>query len=326
MGVITISAASSARQLVSGIPQYITLSTNLTSVMFYTLDGTVPSQSSTVYVGQIEMPRDASLVRLRAFATNGIDTSGSLDVTYKTVITANIRLPQAKVTFLEDITYVNCAIGQSSGGVKVSYSQPHMNTVDSAGTANTSVDGYNADGSFPARGSDEPIPDYMIKHSETDRLGRTGRGIGTIPKTEIVYVPEPPGETRLGSKTFDPRAMVLFADSRDDTDTVHLFRPYFFDVHPEKNRIGTFYESFASDGHRLMSGSFISRHFNPKENTWTYYYRDSITNRWIISVEPASVRSQSGRGANLSNIYTTRQMQGSSYVFRWVLFRRVGII
>jgi len=325
MGVITISATVSDRQLVSGIPQFVTLATNIPAVIFYTLDGSVPDSTSSVYVSSIEMPRSSSVVRLRAFATNGTDTSGSLDVTYSTAIIENQRRPQAKVTFLEDLIYTNCAIGQGSGGVKVSYRQPHMGTIHTAGVTQTYFDGYDSNGNFPKATYDKEINFFTERHPESNWKGEP-RKIGTVPKTQIVYVPPPPEETKLGSSNFDPRALVMFADSRDETDLVHLFRPYFYDIHPEKSKVSAFYETSQNDGHKLISGNFVNKHFNPKNNTWTYYYRDSLTNRWIISVEPAISQVRSETTANyLFNVSTSRQ-NGVGYVFRWVLFRPVGAI
>lgn len=325
MGVITISATASDRQLVSGIPQFVALATNIPAIIFYTLDGTLPNQSSNVYTDEIEMPRNSSLVRLRAFATNGIDTSGSLDVTYSTDIIQNQRRPQAKVTFLEDITYTNCAIGSGSGGVKVAYRQPHMGTIHTAGTPKHYLDGYDADGNFPKSTYDHEINFFTERHPESNWKGEP-RQIGTVPKAQIIYVPPPPEETKLGSKNFNPRAMVLFADSRDETDQVFLFRPYFYDIHPEKSRVSAFYETSLTDGHKLISGNFVNKRFNQKDNTWTYYYRDSLTNRWIISVEPAISQVRNDSSSNyLFNVSTARQ-NGAGYVFRWVLFRPSGLI
>jgi hypothetical protein len=231
------------------------------------------------------------------------------------------------VTFLDDGSTYTGLVGASLGQRKIAYSQPHMGVIDEPGDPVVFQDGYDADGYYPVRQETLNVPIFSLKYSETDSQGQTGPGIGTLPKAEVVYLPPDPEETKASSKTFNPRAMVMFVDGREESDIVHLFRPYFWDVgyNAEHNRIGAFYETYSSDGNRMISGSFIRSFYNPKDNTITYYYRDSITNRWIISVESATLKFQDMSKDCLLNVASAKGA-GSGFVFRWVLFRGVGAI
>jgi hypothetical protein len=66
-----------------------------------------------------------------------------------------------------------------------------------------------------------------------------------------------------------------------------------------------------------VSGSFVRSEFNPRDNTITYYYRDNIANKWIISKTPYV--SNGTYDGNLSGIYSSSS-RGSGYVYKWVPF------
>ncbi len=327
MVVISLSVTTSDRQLIQGIPQYITLSANIPCIIFYTLDGTTPTTSSNVYVDSIEMPRDLSIVTLKAFGTNGVDNSAILSVTYKTII-GDARQPQASVTFIEKSHYTQL-VGGTLSGIKATYNNTSpMLGVDLSGVPPVWLDGYDAQGNFGVRQEDRTHQFDDSKLSDTNWLGQKGSGIGELVQNDLVYIPADPEESSLTSKRFNPRAMVLFMDSREPSDITIINRPFYWDVNAEKNQMGSFYETYNSEGNKLMSGSFIKQFYNQKDNTMTYYYRDSLTNRWVISVE-AMPRLQTSQSNNhLMSVATPKSGDGSGtgFVYRWVLFKRTAII
>jgi hypothetical protein len=75
MVVISVSIIESTEQVVSGIPRFITIETNIISVIYYTLDGSVPTINSTIYIDPIQLPLGPPTIVLSVFATNGTDTS-----------------------------------------------------------------------------------------------------------------------------------------------------------------------------------------------------------------------------------------------------------
>src|ERR1035437_7026687 len=92
MAVINITLTESEEQIVSGIPRAISISTNIPSTIFYTLDGSVPTLFSDMYIVPITMPTASLSVILNILATNGIDTAPILTETYVTNILNNARL------------------------------------------------------------------------------------------------------------------------------------------------------------------------------------------------------------------------------------------
>jgi hypothetical protein len=67
------------------------------------------------------------------------------------------------------------------------------------------------------------------------------------------------------------------------------------------------------------SGSFVRSEYNPRDNTMTYYYFDSWSNRWIISKNPYTPTG--GYDGNLSAIPLSKT-KGSRFVFEWRVFPR----
>jgi len=213
---------------------------------------------------------------------------------------------------------------------EVIYSQPATYTVDSAAVANTSSDGFGYDPSvYPMRGSDVPVSFFDVIHSDTDSKGQTGPGIGTLPEVEVLYIPEPPEETDANKATFSPRAMVMFQDSRKTDENDFLINRQFFESENlEKNMYGSsFNQSIIRDGGSAPRGTLLRYLYNERENTITFYYRDTITNQWIISTEPYNPTSISN--ASSLESYMGKYIMpttGHKFIYKWNLFKRTGII
>ena len=117
---------------------------------------------------------------------------------------------------------------------------------------------------------------------------------------------------------FDPKALVIFQDSREeayDPSVPKINRPY-FDLEDQNK---------ARDGSMLTitdaitpSGSFVKAHYNPTHNTMTYYYYDNRVSRWIISTEP--YHQNQNPTSNLAGI-VTRSSGGLGLVFKWIPFK-----
>ncbi len=330
MAVISITVIPSSKQYAAGIPDVVTVTTNLPAMIFYTLDGTEPTASSSVYVGPIQLSREEKSIPFRVYATNGVDTDARLNIVYSADWTKD-RLPRSKVTILSDRMANDGWCGGRNPTPQVLYSQPPSYTVDQAGVPNKASDGYGYNPSiYPKRGSDEPIPIFDIRYSTTDSEGIAGEGIGTLPKTTILYAPPPPEESDANKGTFNPKALVIFQDSRKPTENDFIINRQFFNSeNPEKDMHGSqFDNSIARDSGGTPQGSLIRYQYNQRENTITFYYRDSVTNQWIISTEPYRSTSQAN-----ANIYGTRFMGkyimpnvGNHFIYKWNLFKRTGII
>lgn len=323
MSVISISITESTQQIISGVPKNVSLSTNIPSTIFYTLDGTDPNLTSSVYIGPISLPTNNSSVVLKIFATNGVDSSAIISKTYAPS-TLGSRKPHDTVIGLTpgigtpdlfpygDNAPINPIRYGKSGGI----------TVDAPDVPNIS-DGYDGTATgTSASGTDKPLSSYEFIYSTANSRGETGHGIGTLPGNATLRVPETtpqPESSNASSRFFNPRAMVIFQDSRNAPydDVPQLNRGYFSLQNLERSRNGALLMNTAFDS-SSVTGTFLRQHFNPKDNTITYYYRDSDSGRWIISIEPFAPKNDN-IGALYRIIFSAKN-DGSRYVYKWVPF------
>lgn len=327
MVVISLSIIPSSRQIVAGIPETISITTNVVAMIFYTTDGSIPTLESNVYTTPIAMPTDQPSAILQAFATNGTDISTVVSLTYSANIT-NDRLPRAVSTTINKLSYP--APGVRGDNPKYTYSQPSSYTADAFNVVDTYFDGYGANpGIYPVISLDQKPPSYLTKHSNSDSEGRIGAGIGTLPKTSILYLPPPPDQTNMNLATYNPKAMVIYHDSRYPNENSHeIFRPFFDSENFEKSMSGSKYGTTSyKEGDFLPTGTFMKSHYNPRDNTITFYYRDSRTNSWIISKEEFKPSSQVSTIRNLQSMSNyISPNTGNGHVYRWMLFGRTAII
>lgn len=323
MAVITLTVVPSETQLISGIPKTITLETNTPAIIFYTLDGSEPTESSTVYTAAITLPTMGA-VRLRAFAKSGADQSSELDITYAPNI-MNQKYPRSKVTFDPTQISYSFLIGDASVYLQpATYERTNENSYGLADKPQPIGDGYDADGYFPKATYTEEIPMFSQKYSELDVYGQN---IGKLPAhARVVFVPPPPETTSANSPFFNPKAMVTYIDGSQETEVLTVLRPYYFDTDASiYNWGGMMSSSYTNDGGMLTTGSSLIPQYNPKTNTVTYYYRDSISNRWIVCVQPITREAMDARnvpGALLSQGFRG----GGGVVLRWLYFKGTNVI
>lgn len=323
MSVISVTVSESSVQIVSGIPRTISLSTNIPSSIFYTLDGTVPDTSSSLYIGTFVLPTNNSGVVLTLFATNGIDSSAIITKTYSGN-TENQRNTHDQV-FGPNAQADNRANSFPFGNPFIPTVVTYGNTVG----LNVSIgdqgipDGYDGTGTgTPANRTNLPISDYPIRYSETDSEGQRGRGIGNLPSNVVIRVPipvPPSTSTDANSPFFNPKAVVIYQDSRNpayDADLPMTNRQFFSLENPETARDGALLFNTGFDGLQ-STGALVRQHYNPRENTITYYYFDSATLRWIISTEPYVPKANSTN--NLSRIVFGRG-DSANKVYKWFPF------
>jgi hypothetical protein len=324
MTVISVSIEESSEQIMSGIPKYLTITTNVTAVIFYTLDGTTPTLFSEIYTGPIYLPTDKLSVIFKVFANDGITSSSILTETYQTNIIGNTRLAHSGT---------DAQAGENLPGVYPFGTNPLQPTTTFTSSAEVGVTVLNPDLPSTSTGFDgsgnetgftnEPynIENYQINYSTRDAIGQSGLGIGTLPaKTTINPAVSDPEETNQFTATFNPRAFVIFQDFSKATpsDPAQINRQFFTLEDGEKARDGNAYYNSGLDA-PPVSGSFLRSHYNPKDNTMNYYYLDTWTNKWIISKQQY-VKTGSFDG-NMSGVVNNRA-KGSQYVFEWLSFTR----
>lgn len=300
MTVISISITQSSTQIVSGIPQSVSIATNIPATIFYTLDGTTPTLFSTIYTGPITLPFNTLLVTLSILATDGVNFSPVVVEQYMTdMVDSNARLPHAPTT------------AQAGSVIPDSYpfgtppfqpKQGFLNPANSGVTVNdpslpTIPNGFDGNGN-PALFTNQTYDttNYQIRYENRDAEGNQGNGIGNIPGQVISLPPsdtgptssQGPEQTSQFTAMFDPRAMVIFQDFREQspTDPPQINRQFFTLEDPERARDGTYYYNTGLDSSAPPSGTYIRASYNAQNNTITQYYRDSWSNKWIISTSP----------------------------------------
>lgn len=324
MSVICVSICQSSEQIVSGIPKTVSITTNIPSTIFFTLDGTTPTIYSNIYVSPIFLPVNQLLVVLSILATNGTDSSPVVIEQYETdIVNSNARLPHSSTNAQPGAIIPD---NYPFGTPPFEPRQQFLNPADSGVTVYnpacpaepTAFDGAGN----PTAYTNEPYDtcNYQIEYTDRDAEGAQGVGLigngqiggplGNIPgkvtpvvqtiNQESKYYPSDiqpntaqtgnagPEQTSQFTTMFDPRAMVIFQDfsKEDPTDPPQINRLYSSMEDPERARDGTFYFNTGQDASAPPSASFVRAHYNAKNNTVTHYYRDAWSNKWLISTAP----------------------------------------
>lgn len=327
MTVISISITESAEQIVSGIPRFITISTNIASVIFYTLDGSTPTTNSTIYTGTIQLPTDILQITLSIFATNGSDSSpvitkiyqtDTLDQGARTSHSGTNAIPNS-IQGLNDpypfgmppITPGQVFTGAAEAGFTTD--NPLLPETPSGFDSNSSPAGFTNE---PLIGI--PTKTQPLIYSTTDAEGQTGPGIGTLPLS-TVQRPVPPAEqSNTSDKLFDPRALVIFQDFTKPNDPnmpIEINRQFYTSTSDLNTRQGDLY--FNSIDTPAPGGTFLRQHYNPTDQTLTYYYWNSKSNRWIISKTAFTPAPNAGRYYDL----VFGRDEGAGFVFVWRPFK-----
>lgn len=325
MAVISISIEESSEQICLGIPRYVTLLTNVSATIFYTLDGSTPTLFSNIYISPISMPRDKLSVTLSVFANDGTNSSPIITETYiSDFVSSNTRLPHSSAS---------SPVGENVGGLypfgnnSSETSSQFLNPADSGITVNNTAlpstsTGYDGSGNQNAFTNEAyNTENYSIVYSTTNSIGETGNLIGTLPARVTVDQPIPPSEsTEQFRSTFDPRAYVIFQDlTKENANNPPQINKQHFSLESQNSRDNNSYFTSGLDA-PPVSGSFLRQHYNPRTNMMTYYYLDTWTNRWVISTQPYV--NNSGSDGNMSGPSNSGKSPGSRYVFEWQNFPR----
>lgn len=325
MAVISITIVESSTQIVSGIPESVSIETNIESNIFYTLDGSDPTIYSNIYIDKLKLPTNKPILTLKIFATNGIDNSLIITNTYKTDSSnKNVRfahsgtnLPQTNPTFVNDLPFGSnnnqtqqIFTGTSSSGLNIN--NPDLIQVS------TGFDGSGNPISFTnGQFVGIPSPNFEVVFSETNAQGEIGHGIGTLPKFSIIPTQPEPEESDTSWQFFDPRALVVIQDLTKEQDPgipPIINRQHFSVENVNVVRHGNQYYNTGMSA-PPTTGSFIRQYYNPSNNTITYYYFDSSQNRWIISTTPFTP-------SNNQYNYSSNMVFGKSkHVYTWLTFK-----
>jgi len=333
MAVISLSVTESSEQIVAGIPRFISMATNLPSTIFYTLNGEDPTLYSDIYTDKIEVPTNQIKVVLKVFATDGSDYSPILQFDYESKeFAAGVRFSHSGTNAEPNNvmgTQPKYPFGSNSYATDQVYTGTQnagLNVYDPALTSYPN--GYDSAGN-PANFTNElpiNIPTEKIKKTfpESYDNGKSFGFVGTLPKSAIAKESAIPIQDDISNKLFDPKALVIFQDFTKPNDPdmpVTINRAHFTVENVNKTRDGNQYYNYGLDA-PTSTGSFLRQHYNPTDQTMTYYYFDSSQNRWIISKTEYKPKQDS---ATLYTKVIWSNKPGGKFVFRWIPFKRTVI-
>lgn len=331
MAVISISITESIEQIVSGIPVSVSVSTNIPSIIFYTLDGSTPTLFSNIYTSPISIPTDSPTVILSIFASDGTNNSPVIINTYQT----NLLGQDAR--FSHSGTNAPANSNQSTidpspfGSPPIGPNQQFLGPAEAGLTVYDPAKpaglptGYDVNGNPTGftNNQDKGIPTkkFPIIFSDSGEQGQQGYGIGTLPRSSVISPTAPPEQSDINSMTFDPRAFVIIQDLTKPVDPglpPHINRMSFTLENVEKVRDGNQYFNVGPDA-PPVSGGFVRREFNAANNTMKYYYLDTTQNKWIISTVPYTPAADQFNYA-ASTVFR-KGPRGSDKVFQWITFK-----
>ena len=320
MSIISISITESDEQIISGIPKSISVSSSVPATIFYTLDGSEPNLFSKIYISPIILPTDKLSIILKILAISGNETSLIFTEVYNSNIINNTRLPHAATNAEPQSQIENLY----PFGSQFTTSDQYLNSSESGVNVNTS---NNISNGFDGNGNvnnftDKPYTEenFNIKYSETNSLGESGYGIGNLPnKIKIDQEPAIPEFTSQFTKTFDPRAFIIFQDfEKENPEDPAQINRQFFSLQSDNTRDGNNYFNYGLDS-PPVNGTFLRAHYNPRENTITHYYLDTWSNKWIISKSP--YKPTGNFDGNLGGMVLSKN-RGAGFVFEWRPFAR----
>lgn len=263
MAVVTLTFTGSDEEITAGIPRYITITSNVPSTIYFTLDGSVPTINSPIYIDTFEMPDGETSVTLSAF---GVDYDGYLGPILTQVfaadqstidVTRNIGLEGVVVDRYVDPTDIPVGYGYSG----------YLNAV-----------------------SDIPRIDLEEIHSARGRLGiaeGTQIEVGTPPPEDTAYPFD--DEFQPSSKTsddfFNPYAKTIVVDNREENVIRITSRPWgSLRTNSMHKNVWSRQELRGSDS-TYISGGYIRHFYSPEKNTMVGYLFDHNTNRWVKSIQ-----------------------------------------
>lgn len=315
--MINLTITESTTQIAAGIPKYVLFETDIPATVFYTLDGSTPTVSSFVYLeNELFLPTSSSLLTLKAFAYNGSDQSDILTKEYGSTRTFLQPLPTVTNPDTPDIDN-RFPFGQAGLNNPPIFGETSLVPVDS-GEVSGYTDGYDGSGSY-SNETDLPLTDYDFIFSESNHRGERGHGLGTLPG-KVTISPEESfyqrTETNRNSQFFNPKALVIYQDSSEesfDPNLNTLNKQYFYSENQSTAKTGNFRYVSGYDG-LPVTGSFVRSIFNAKEQKMIFYYFDSSTGKWIISREPYTPDPEKN---NYAKIVFSNRDKGAGFVYSW---------
>lgn len=275
--MITLAIKEGSNELFDGFPETIFFETDVPATVYYTLDGTEPTESSLIAVGNIYLPTLSGSLTVKCVAIAGSDRSDVVSAEYENT-SVNLNGPR----YLGEEGVVALKFGEE--------------IVESFG--------YTSSGDAALKITSER-DDLDIKASTTDSLGKeildgkTSHGFINFSR-KAKNSNEKSTSTPNDNANFDPSAKYIIIDgstsqAKDNQVVKIVNRPY--------NTFGTttnFYKERLGEKEPIITGNYVRSFYNQKTGKYVSYYWESLESRWIRSeqtidkktlvIGPSSVR------------------------------------
>jgi len=270
MAIVTLSFTGSEEEIASGIPKYMTIESNIPATIYYTLDGSTPTFNSSIYIDTFGMPDAMTSVILSAFGVDGLNNIG----------------PILTQTFSADVTRVTVARNVGMEGFVLN-------------RANMGPD-------YPDRyGPDGYVATFLDVDPETLDIIRKEHGINGIEPGTVIEIGYPipsdpwtidetefvPFSSPEKAQFFNPHARMIVIDNRKNNEINLTLRPF--------GSLSNIYKEFggkrireAADDATYVSGGFVRRFYDAKNNIMVSYYFDHNESRYIKNIQalPSNIK------------------------------------
>jgi len=312
VAIITISLTASSLQIGTiGVPSKVFLDTDIPSIIYYTLDGSVPTQASTIYVDGIALVADNTITTIMAFATNGFDVSNITKFVFDATNPQNYIGDGITDAYAGKSLVNYFPFGGNEADVSVKWFNNTNGAIYTKSSPTTFYNGNDQDGN-PNNPSSKVFDNgnYEIVYNTEDstaRFDQQGKGHRhsifdfsdiniefQIQKTDTAN-PNNPGQSEW-SEDFLPNtnnhagnkeAHVRFQDCSkiNELTDMEYNTPYEVGANPFKNRM---YGEIYNVGEETLPPSMflLTSHYIPSKDVFRYYYLDVRNQRWKISEVP----------------------------------------
>lgn len=293
MAIVTLTFTGSDEEITSGIPRFMTIESNIPATIYFTLDSTLPTIDSPIYIDTFSMSDGETSVTLSAF---GVDADGYVG-------------PILTQVFSADQTQIDVTRNVGLEGI----------VVDRFLDPTNFVVGFDADGDESGF-SDIPRIDLRQIHSSRGRLGIANG-------TEIeVLVPDPEdtsypfddnfqSSSKVSDDFFNPLAKTIINDHRESSVIRVINRPWGSIRSLHRNGWGA--QELRGTDSTYISGGFVRRFYDSKNNVMVSYYFDHNENRYVKGIQELP---------DISNRVGFAGLSGVPLIFKWLPYGRHSTI
>lgn len=284
---ILLTVTASQSQVVAGIPEFLTLSTNIPATIFYTVDGNDPTiDSEIVSDGTVYLPTNYLEFVFKAFAQTSTESTDIYEQSYS----------QAYQQFTKRFSDNDGISILPFGSDPVEYLSVNQEGEEKQQTA-------------------IPFIDLEFKPSARDKFKKFEKGATSVPfvnftlqliSQDLSYQQKvsSPNDNNIN---FDPTAGLIIIDGSTEqakkSQVVKIMnRPY-----GTINTRSNFYNNHLRESPPIF-GNLVRYFVNNKTGKIVFYYHDSRESRWIESHQTIGDGAQINPSANLIN----------NYVFPWI--------